>query len=430
MPRRMITSEIFFNEKVGSLPPNGRLLFIGVFSNADDDGRMKASPKFLKARIFPYDEDVSSDDVRSWRDLCAEKGLIRLYGKDSKEYLDIPGWLEHQLIRKDRYKESSLPSYQNADQHSVLNQPWSTEYSSAPGERSHYEKTFQHEVAQKLQENQWCPTGEKIVSVETNKRVGNLYADILAITENGVNVVIELKAYPLQPRDLGQIVGYMKELATRTGAPVRAFLAGSGLGNLDLKEAEAVSVTILNHELKPLNYNVDATCGGVKLTPNNVETAGLRSIGEGRLGEVSLEREIPSVSLVATSATPNTEKPPKNTNQKQKQVETGIFLDMVEQHIGTKLVQRSKHIGQIRPLLVKFPEATPESLLDCFKWLKQHDPYCQARDSPMVISMLPSKYPEWAAGKLSVGGQPRGSPRLPTADELKSQTRKFMKGEK
>jgi len=141
-------------------------------------------------------------------------------------------------------------------------------------------------------------------------------------------------------------------------------------------------------------------------------------------------RDIPTVYPAAPNAAPNTEKPPKTTRQKPKQAEAGTFLDMVEQHIGTKLVQRPKHMGQIRPLLVKFPEATPERLLDCFKWLKQHDPYCQARDSPMVISMLPSKYPEWAAGKLSVGGQPRGSPKLPTADELKSRTKKFMKGEK
>jgi len=37
----MITPEIWFNEKVASLPDAGRLLFIGIFSNADDDGRIK-----------------------------------------------------------------------------------------------------------------------------------------------------------------------------------------------------------------------------------------------------------------------------------------------------------------------------------------------------------------------------------------------------
>jgi hypothetical protein len=136
--------------------------------------------------------------------------------------------------------------------------------------------------------------------------------------------------------------------------------------------------------------------------------------------------EIPTV-FPATEAVAGTNKQ-KTVKQKPKQAEAGIFLDMVEQHIGTKLVQRPKLMGQIRPLLVKFPEATPESLFDCFKWLKQYDPYCQTRDSPMVILMLPAKYPEWAAGKLQAGGG--ASRKLPTTEELKRGTDKFMRGER
>jgi len=113
MPRRrMIDPEIWRNEKIGSLSDAGRLLFIGIFSQADDDGRLKASPGFLMASIFPYDKDKTVDDVRQLRDQCAEIGLIRVYTNGKEEYLDIPGWLEHQQIRKDRYSPSSLPSYE------------------------------------------------------------------------------------------------------------------------------------------------------------------------------------------------------------------------------------------------------------------------------------------------------------------------------
>jgi hypothetical protein len=111
----MITSEICRNEKVASLPDAGRFLFIGIFSNADDDGRLKASPKFLKATIFPYDEDKTADQVRQLRDQCAALGLIRLYSKNGTDYLDLPGWYEHQVIRKDRYRPSKMPSYDEAD---------------------------------------------------------------------------------------------------------------------------------------------------------------------------------------------------------------------------------------------------------------------------------------------------------------------------
>ncbi len=94
----------------------------------------------------------------------------------------------------------------------------------------------------------------------------------------------------------------------------------------------------------------------------------------------------------------------QKTRVKPRQQETGIFLDMVEQHIGVKFVQRNKLHSAIRALLVKFPEATPEKLFECFKWLKDNDPFCRSRDSPRVIMTIPDKYPEWAAGKLPAFG--------------------------
>ncbi|MDD5537791.1 MAG: hypothetical protein PHF12_02355 [Candidatus Omnitrophica bacterium] len=94
----------------------------------------------------------------------------------------------------------------------------------------------------------------------------------------------------------------------------------------------------------------------------------------------------------------------KATKIKPRQRETGVFLDLVESHIGVRLVQRNKLQGIIRPLLVKVSEATPEKLLECFKWLKNNDTYYRSRDSPAVIMALPAKYPEWAAGKLSAFG--------------------------
>jgi len=115
MPRRrMIDPQIWRNEKIGSLPAAGRLLFIGIFSQADDDGRLKGSPRFLMANIFPYDKDKTEEEIRHLRDQCVGLGLIRLYTNGKEEYLDIPGWQEHQQIRKDRYSPSTLPSFEES----------------------------------------------------------------------------------------------------------------------------------------------------------------------------------------------------------------------------------------------------------------------------------------------------------------------------
>lgn len=118
MPRRrMVHPQIWRNEKFGNLTDAGRLLFIGIFSQADDDGRLKASPRFLMANIFPYDKDKTEEDIQQLRDQCADSKLIRVYANSKEEYLDIPGWSDHQQVRKDRYTPSNLPSFEEADNH-------------------------------------------------------------------------------------------------------------------------------------------------------------------------------------------------------------------------------------------------------------------------------------------------------------------------
>ncbi len=110
MPRRMIDPGFWINEQVNSLPMVGRVLFIGMFSNADDDGRLVASPKMLKHKIFPFDE-IGLQEVESLRNQIAKLGLIRLYSKDGKDYLDLPTWTKYQHIRADRYRPSILPAF-------------------------------------------------------------------------------------------------------------------------------------------------------------------------------------------------------------------------------------------------------------------------------------------------------------------------------
>lgn len=120
MPRRLITSEICYNEKFASLPDGARLLFIGCIINADDDGRLKASPAYLRAHIFPYDINKDITQVKEWRDLCNTLGLLRVYSVNGSEYLELPGWLEHQSIRRDRYQPSKLPPHDNLSPTIVL----------------------------------------------------------------------------------------------------------------------------------------------------------------------------------------------------------------------------------------------------------------------------------------------------------------------
>lgn len=54
--KRMISPEIWENEGFGELSMLAKVLFIGMISQADDDGKGVLSPQLLKSKILPYDE--------------------------------------------------------------------------------------------------------------------------------------------------------------------------------------------------------------------------------------------------------------------------------------------------------------------------------------------------------------------------------------
>jgi len=95
MTRRMIDAGIWANEHFAMLPPMARLLQIGIINMADDQGRMKAHPAYLRSQVFPYD-DVLVEDVQSWLDLIAANDTLMLYEVDGKTYLQLLNWWQYQ----------------------------------------------------------------------------------------------------------------------------------------------------------------------------------------------------------------------------------------------------------------------------------------------------------------------------------------------
>lgn len=109
----MIDPGIWHSEQIGSISRDARLLFLGLVSNADDSGRLKASPRYLKATVFPYDEDIGPADVAHWLDEIARavdgEGLAPavLYQVGDAAYVQLTKWHTYQSI--DRPSPSSLP---------------------------------------------------------------------------------------------------------------------------------------------------------------------------------------------------------------------------------------------------------------------------------------------------------------------------------
>jgi hypothetical protein len=90
---RNIKPGFFKNDLLAELRPEYRLLFIGLWCEADREGRLEFRPKKLRANIFPYDPDVDvSDGIAELHD----RGFVSVYEVNGVEYLQIANWSKHQ----------------------------------------------------------------------------------------------------------------------------------------------------------------------------------------------------------------------------------------------------------------------------------------------------------------------------------------------
>lgn len=109
MSRRMIDDSMWANERFAELPMGARLLQIGIINHADDQGRMKANPIYLRAQIFPYD-DISPKQIQEWLDLMAENGTVILYEVDSRLYVQLVNWWRYQSLQYAQPSQYPRPS--------------------------------------------------------------------------------------------------------------------------------------------------------------------------------------------------------------------------------------------------------------------------------------------------------------------------------
>jgi hypothetical protein len=95
MNKRMLDGSIWANEKFSDMPPMACLLQIGLINLADDQGRMKAHPLYLRSQIFPY-RDVTVDEVSMWLSHIVANGTALAYQVDGKDYLQLVNWWQYQ----------------------------------------------------------------------------------------------------------------------------------------------------------------------------------------------------------------------------------------------------------------------------------------------------------------------------------------------
>jgi hypothetical protein len=109
MPRiRTLKPEHRQHRKVGMLSDRQYRLWVGMLTEADDDGRLVAHAEQLRALVFPYFRSVSAEDIEAALQAIVKLGLVRLYEVRGTRYAVFDSWHEHQRIN--RPLPSKLPT--------------------------------------------------------------------------------------------------------------------------------------------------------------------------------------------------------------------------------------------------------------------------------------------------------------------------------
>ena len=108
MTRRMLDSRRFTNESYASMPIAARHLQDGMINLADDQGRIKANPVYLRNEIFPYD-DLQIEQIQVWLNLMVTNGTILLYQANGRDYAQFHNWWEYQSLQFARPSDYPAP---------------------------------------------------------------------------------------------------------------------------------------------------------------------------------------------------------------------------------------------------------------------------------------------------------------------------------
>jgi len=119
---RTIKPEFWTDDALTECSLSARLLFIGTWNFADDNGNLDRSSKQLKARIFPHDTiDVEALVI----ELMSQRLLIE-YSIEGKIFLHIKSFNKHQKIN--RPSTSQIPAFdESLSTHGALTEHSPTE---------------------------------------------------------------------------------------------------------------------------------------------------------------------------------------------------------------------------------------------------------------------------------------------------------------
>jgi hypothetical protein len=245
---RLISRTLGSSRKFAALPiAAGKLaefaqsLYPMLVANSDDFGRMDGDPFTVKHAVFPTSAR-KEDEFRTALDALRRVGLIALYEVGDRIVLQIMEFDKHQpgLHRR---TESEFPAM--SDERSIAALP--------PINAS--ERQIEDFLAVEIRSGRLSVGNHRIVSVQQQVRIRQFYLDIVAKTDRGTTIVIEVKRQRVTSAAIEQVRGYVGLI---DGA-VEAIVIGHGLAAGFDSAVSDVLIGVYDHAMKCRAINAD-TC--------------------------------------------------------------------------------------------------------------------------------------------------------------------------
>lgn len=104
---RSVRASFWEDEQVVGLPRDARLLLLGVWALADDEGLLVWDPALVAEQVFPGDADLSEEAAAGLMAVIAAAGLVRVYEVGVRRFGAVTDWSRVQPVSRPR--PSRLP---------------------------------------------------------------------------------------------------------------------------------------------------------------------------------------------------------------------------------------------------------------------------------------------------------------------------------
>jgi len=96
--KRMISHDIWGDEKFSVLQPLAKLIFIFCISDGDDEGRLRCDPAYIRGAAFYHHQRISSKVIEDSLHALEDQQMICRYEINGQHYAHLPNWFKHQTI--------------------------------------------------------------------------------------------------------------------------------------------------------------------------------------------------------------------------------------------------------------------------------------------------------------------------------------------